>query len=108
MDKNSVYKTNSFYWDTKGNDFLEAIVLPFYGAYVSEEQCQLFGDVSGKKMLEIGCGSGQSLQYQGERKASELWGLDLSENQIEKVRQHLMACGLFSKIDLFSDSLIND
>ncbi len=65
MDKNSVYKTNSFYWDTKGNDFLGAIVLPFYGAFVSEEKCQLFGDVSGKKMLEIGCGNGQSLQYQG-------------------------------------------
>jgi len=63
MDKNSVYKTNSLYWDTKGNDFLGAIVLPFYGAFVSEEKCQLFGDVSGKKMLEIGCGNGQSLQY---------------------------------------------
>ncbi|WP_246240717.1 hypothetical protein [Anaerocolumna sedimenticola] len=73
MDKNSVYETNSFYWDTKGNSFLGAIVLPFYGAFVSEEKCQLFGDVSGKKLLEIGCGNGQSLQYQGERKASELW-----------------------------------
>ncbi|WP_337483283.1 hypothetical protein [Paenibacillus sp. OSY-SE] len=31
MDKNSVYKTNSFYWDTKGSDFLGATVLPFYG-----------------------------------------------------------------------------
>jgi cyclopropane fatty-acyl-phospholipid synthase-like methyltransferase len=50
------------------------------GAFVSEEKCQLFGDVSGKKMLEIGCGNGQSLQYQGERKASELWGMDISEN----------------------------
>lgn len=26
MDKNAVYQTNSRYWDTKGNDFLEAIV----------------------------------------------------------------------------------
>jgi len=60
MDKNAVYKTNSFYWDTKGSDFLGAIVLPFYGAFVSEEKCQLFGDVSGKKMLEVGCGNGQS------------------------------------------------
>lgn len=33
MDKNTVYKTNSFYWDTKGNDFLGAIV-PFYGAFI--------------------------------------------------------------------------
>ena len=27
-------------------------------------------------MLEIGCGSGGSLQYHGERKAAELWGID--------------------------------
>ncbi len=94
MDKNSIHKTNSIFWDTKGNDILGATVLPLYGAFVSEEKCQLFGDVSGKKMLEIGCGTGHSLQYQGERKASELWGMDISENQIEKTRQHLTACGL--------------
>ncbi|MGR6129283.1 MULTISPECIES: class I SAM-dependent methyltransferase [Paenibacillus] len=98
MNKHSVYETNSFYWDTKGNDFLGAIVLPFYGAFVSEEKCQLFGDVSGKKMLEIGCGNGQSLQYQGDRKASELWGMDISEKQIEKAKQHLTACGLSAKL----------
>lgn len=97
MDKNSVYRTNSFYWDTKGNDFLGAIVLPFYGAFVSEEKLQLFGDVSGKKMLEIGCGNGQSLQYLGERQASELWAVDISEKQIEKAKQHLTACGVSAK-----------
>lgn len=48
MDKDSVYKTNSFCWDTQGNDFLGAIVLPNYGAFVSEKKCQLFGDASGK------------------------------------------------------------
>jgi len=98
IDKNAVYKTNSFYWDTKGNDFLGAITLPFYGAFVSEEKCQLFGDVSGKKMLEIGCGNGQSLQYQGDRKASELWAMDISEKQIEKAAQHLTSCGLSAKL----------
>jgi SAM-dependent methyltransferase len=98
MDKSSVYNTNRFYWDTKGNEFIGAIVLPFYGAFVSEEKCQLFGDVSGKTMLEIGCGNGKSLQYQGDRKASELWGMDISENQIEKTKQHMAAYGLSAKL----------
>ena len=98
MDKNAVHKTNSFFWDTKGNDVLGATALPFYGAFVSEEKCQLFGDVSGKKMLEIGCGSGESLQYLGERKAAELWGMDISEKQIERTMQHLTACGLSAKL----------
>lgn len=98
MDKHMVYQTNSFYWYANGNDFLGAIVLPFYGAFVSEEKCQLFGDVSGKKLLEIGCGNGQSLQYHGERKASELWAMDISEKQIEKAARHLSSCGLSAKL----------
>ncbi len=98
MDKNSVHQTNSFYWDTIGNDFLRAIVLPYYGAFVSEDKCRLFGDVSGKKMLEIGCGNGQSLQYHGERHASELWGVDLSAKQIERAAQHLNARGLSARL----------
>ncbi|QJD83260.1 class I SAM-dependent methyltransferase [Cohnella herbarum] len=98
MDKNVVHKTNSFYWDTKGNDFLRAIVLPYYGAFISEENCQLFGDISGKKLLEIGCGNGQSLQYQAERNASELWAVDISERQIEKAAQHLESFGVSAKL----------
>ncbi|AWB46662.1 class I SAM-dependent methyltransferase [Paenibacillus sp. CAA11] len=98
MNKNVIHKTNSLFWDTKGIDILGATSLPLYGAFVSEEKCQLFGDVSGKKLLEIGCGSGQSLQYMGGRKASELWGMDISENQIEKTRQHLTAYGLSANL----------
>lgn len=98
MDKDTVHKTNSLFWDTKGNDVLGATALPHYGAFVTEEKCQLFGDVSGKKVLEIGCGSGHSLQYLGERKASELWGVDISEKQIEKAKQHLTACRLSAKL----------
>ena len=98
IDKNVIHKTNNFYWSTKGNDFLRAIVLPYYGAFISEENHQLFGDVTGKKLLEIGCGNGQSLQYQGERNASELWAVDISEKQIEKAAQHLKAFGLSAKL----------
>jgi len=94
MDTRTIHETNSLFWDTTGNDVLGATALPFYGAFVSEEKCRLFGDVSGKKLLEIGCGSGQSLQYLGERQASELWGIDLSEAQIDKTRQILTANGL--------------
>lgn len=98
MDKEVVHQTNGLFWDTKGNDVLGTTSLPFYGAFVSEEKCQLFGDVTGKKVLEIGCGSGQSLQYLGERQASELWGMDMSENQIEKTRTHLTGCGLSAQL----------
>ncbi|MDR6552627.1 class I SAM-dependent methyltransferase [Paenibacillus qinlingensis] len=93
-----IHETNSLFWDTNGNDVLGATSLPLYGAFVSEEKCQLFGDVTGKKVLEIGCGSGQSLQFLGERNASELWGMDISENQLEKTKQHLTEFGLSAKL----------
>ncbi len=98
MDRTDIYTTNSLYWDTKGNDVLRAIVLPKYGSFVSEEKWKLFGDVIGKKMLEIGCGNGQSLQYHRDRGASELWGIDISEQQIDKAKQHLSSCGHSAKL----------
>jgi len=98
MDNNSVYRTNRSYWDTKGNDFLGAIVLPLYGAFISEEKCRFFGDVSGKRLLEIGCGNGESLQYHGESGAVELWGMDISKQQLEKAERNLASCGFSAKL----------
>jgi AraC-like DNA-binding protein/SAM-dependent methyltransferase len=97
-DKNNIHKTNSSFWDTKGNEVIGTTALPLYGAFVSEEKCHLFGDVSEKKLLEIGCGTGHSLQYHGDRKASELWGIDISEKQIEKAKQHLESRGFSAKL----------
>lgn len=98
MDKHTIHETNSIFWGTKGNEVLGTTHLPFYGAFITEENCQLFGDVSKKKILEIGCGSGQSLKYLGERKASELWGMDISDKQIEKTKQYLSAHDFSAKL----------
>jgi AraC-like DNA-binding protein/SAM-dependent methyltransferase len=98
LDKNKIHKRNSSFWDTKGSEVIGTTSLPKYGSFVSEEKLHLFGDVSGKKLLEIGCGSGQSLKYHGDRKASELWGIDISEKQIEKTREYLSLNGLAAKL----------
>jgi len=75
-----------------------AMALPRYGAFVSEETCRFFDEVAGKKVLEIGCGTGHSLQYIGERGASELWGIDLTREQINKAEQYLKTCNLTAKL----------
>jgi AraC-like DNA-binding protein/SAM-dependent methyltransferase len=98
MDKTTIHKTNELFWNMKGNDVIGTTALPLYGAYVSEENCKLFGDVKGKKVLEIGCGAGHSLQYIGERKASELWGIDISIEQIEKTKYHLAIHNISAKL----------
>lgn len=58
MDRDAIHKTNKVLWDTKGNELIGATALPFYGGFISEENRRLFGDVSGKRILEIGCGTG--------------------------------------------------
>lgn len=98
MDKNNIHRTNRSFWDSKGNEVIGTTALPNYGAFISEEKCHLFGDVSGKKLLEIGCGTGHSLKYHGDHKASELWGIDISEKQIEKAREYLSSHGFLAKL----------
>ena len=98
MNKFEIHQTNESYWSTKGNEFIGTTALPLYGAFMSEEKHQLLGDVSGKKVLEIGCGTGHSLRYVGERGASELWGIDISQEQIIKAEQHLESHNLSANL----------
>ncbi|WP_339293250.1 class I SAM-dependent methyltransferase [Paenibacillus sp. FSL W8-0187] len=95
----NIHNTNKIYWDENGNDFLEAIVLPYYGCNtLTENELNLFGDVAGKKLLDIGCGNGESLKYHGNNKAAELWGIDISKNQIEKAAKCLSESGYTAKL----------
>lgn len=77
-------------WEKSAERFFGRTALPEYGPFsINEEQHGLFGDISNQKVLDIGCGSGHSLQYMGNRGAKELWGLDLSTKQIETANKLL-------------------
>jgi len=96
---NSILKTNKNYWDSNADDWFGVTALPQYGVqFVTEDELKLFGDVSGKKMLDIGCGSGHSLKYHGDHKAAELWGIDISEKQIGNANKYLNECGYTVKL----------
>lgn len=99
-DISNIHNTNKTYWEENGNDFLGAIVLPKYGANtLTENELNLFGDVAGKKLLDIGCGNGESLKYHGNNKAAELWGIDISKNQIEKAAKCLSESGYAANLN---------
>lgn len=49
-------------------------------------------------MLDIGCGSGHSLKWCGDKGASELWGLDISTKQIKNAEQFLKRNGYTPKL----------
>ena len=53
--KAEILKTNKSYWDTYADFWFGTTSLPEYGVhFVTEDELHLFGDVSGKKLLEFG------------------------------------------------------
>ena len=99
MESENIHKTNRNYWDTNADAWFGATALPEYGVkFLTEDNLHLFGDVSGKKMLGICCGSGHSLKYHADRNAAELWGVDISHKQLENAEKYLKEHGYSAKL----------
>lgn len=81
-------------WDAMADSWFGTTALPTYGCLIpTEDELKLFPDLQGKKVLDIGCGSGHSLKWCGDNGAAELWGLDMSTKQIENARHFLTENG---------------
>ena len=81
---------NAAFWDGIGNESLGPISLPKWASHLPDEgKLRLLGDLSGKKVMEIACGTGISLKYAADNGAAEVWGIDISERQIERAREFL-------------------
>lgn len=99
MKNTNILQVNRTYWNANADDWFGATALPEYGVqFVTENELHLFGDVTGKTMLDIGCGSGHSLKYHVERNAGELWGLDISQKQLENAQRLLAENNCFPKL----------
>ena len=99
MDNNTIVDSNKSYWDAYADLWFGTTALPQYGVkFQTEDELHLFGDVSGKRMLEICCGSGHSLKYHADRKAGELWGIDLSKHQLANAEKFLSENGYSAKL----------
>lgn len=94
MIDQAVREANRRYWDGAADNWFGTTALPEYGVhFVTEDELHLFGDVQGKRMLEICCGSGHSLVWQARRGAGELWGLDISKSQLRNAERWLAENG---------------
>lgn len=99
MDANQIIKKNQNYWNENADLWFGTTALPEYGVkFVTEDDLHLFGDVSGKRMLEICCGSGHLLKYHASRNAGELWGVDLSQKQLDNAKTLLSENGYSAKL----------
>lgn len=91
-------------WSQAQNNGWIGTILPKYGSYTpTEEKLQLFGDVQDKSILEIACGDGKSLLYLAGKGAKELYGLDISEKQIEAAEENMKSSKV--KVTLFSSPM---
>lgn len=77
-------------WNLAQKNGWTGTILPSYGAYTpTEEKLCLFDGIEDKSVLEIACGDGMSLLYLAGKGAKELYGLDISEKQIEAAKDNL-------------------
>jgi len=96
---NDILTQNKTSWNAIADSFFGITALPNYGCLCpTEDELCLFPDLVDKKVLDIGCGSGHSLQWCGNRGATELWGLDISERQLENTQNHLSENGYNPKL----------
>ncbi len=99
MEHRTILQVNKNYWNSNADKWFGVTALPEYGVqFVTENDLHLFGDVTAKTMLEIGCGSGHSLKFHADRDAGELWGLDISEKQLNNARKLLAEYNYFPKL----------
>lgn len=90
VTNNEFNKFNKENWNelVKSNKSFSNTSLPEYGPYMeNEDKLQLFKKIKNKKVLEVGCASGKSLKYLKDNGAKEVWGLDISEEQIKKAKE---------------------
>lgn len=90
MNSKEIIEINKTGWDNliKSNKKFSNTILPEYGPFLrrNEEEINLFNNITNKKVLDFGCGAGESLEYLYKKGASEIWGIDISEEQIIKAK----------------------
>jgi len=91
-------------WNVVAPKFYGGTALPKYGPLAATEpQLQLIDDLKGKAVLELGCGSGHTLEYLWKvKQAGELWGLDFSQEQLRFTRELLTQENIPAKLVLAS------
>ena len=99
MEQKHILDANRTYWNDNADAWFGTTALPQYGVkFVTVDDIDLFGDVSGKNMLEVCCGSGHSIKYLYDRGAKEIWGLDISQRQLVNAERYLADNGYRAKL----------
>ena len=104
LKREEILTINQKGWNEVAPIFYGGTALPKYGPLAAtEDELNVIPDLSGGRVLELGCGSGHTLAYLWENKnARELWGLDFSEEQISFAKEFLAEKNIPVKLFLAS------
>lgn len=90
MNNQEFIEMNKKGWNDliKANKPFSNTILPEYGPFLkrNEDEINVLDNLKDSKILDIGCGEGKSLEYLFNKGASEIWGIDISEEQIKKAQ----------------------
>lgn len=75
-------------WDKVADLFIEAAALPVWGPFGAGDDLNLLPEIKNKTFLEIACGSGRSIKYLVDNGAKKVYGLDLSQVQINEATNY--------------------
>ncbi|GIO59841.1 class I SAM-dependent methyltransferase [Paenibacillus cineris] len=89
IKEHEILKINKDGWNKVADQFFEGTFNNLgYGTYSPDEnELNLLGDVKGKVILEVGCGSGHTLEYLANKGARELYGVDFSTVQLNTAKR---------------------
>ena len=82
-------KLNKQAWNIVAEQYQGGSALPSWGTRGEGATTDVLGNVKGKTILEIGCGSGDSIVYLLKQGAEHVVGIDFSEKQIEIAQKRI-------------------
>lgn len=98
---NKKLRQNQQTWDIVANQFFEASALPEWGPFGIGTDLDLIPEIEGKTFLEIACGSGRSIKYLIDKGASKVFGLDISQVQLDEANRFNSIAVDQGKVELF-------
>lgn len=100
-----ILRENQNTWNAVAPSFIHASALPVWGPFGIGEDLHLIPIIKDKIFLEVGCGSGRSLKYLTEKGAKRVYGLDISQTQIDEARKYNHSAIQTGKVQLFLGSM---
>jgi ubiquinone/menaquinone biosynthesis C-methylase UbiE len=96
MDTKEVEEREAAFWDAEAEKAGLDLDISA-GDPLVRKRLELLGDVAGKKVLDVGCGTGFWSVYLAKSGAS-IWGIDISPKSIEVTKKRANAHGVADKV----------